>query len=409
MRRMPSVVIMVALACGCNPQEESSVSLSDGKTQPATRMRSTSIDSPTPWEKVTWPWEKDSGYLSKRKEAIAKLVSVGVVPLTYESDFDFRPEFDKPEIQERVSRLRLQGFATETAEDELGYGPDSANKVTDQTLLENMKWFPEIRLLFLYATDVTDSGLEAVQGMQYLQEFRLEHYYPTEHPCLITDAGMKRLAQCSNLKTVWFVGTKITDEGIRHLSGLPRLEEITLEATFVTPECLRYLVTMHELRYIRIFGNRGAGGYLCYRDIPDYDRLSRPLSESAAEAMASAQGVPKTVRIEKTLVIDTTVFEALCATPTVERIELDLRAHWYFASTLAAISGQEHLKYVDCYETRHPTPEVIRVIEKVHNDSVHLSVGQKALSIAEWLKWARNSVLQDAQSVQNGSKDNSER
>lgn len=350
----------------------------------------------TPWDKAEWPWEKDREYLKKREEALARLIAVHVVPF---ADGHPAAAYDQPDAPKTFAKLRINSFVTHIRDiDQFGSDPgEDTNHATDQVILENMKWFPEIKRFCLWSSDVTDEGLKIVLKMPYLEIVEVQNFYPPSRPCRITDEGIKTLAQCQNLKELSFLAVKMSDEGVKHLSELPDLEKLNIEATFVTPECLRYLVRMPRLKSVRLGGNRGVMGHLSYTDIPDYDHLCRPMPRAAAKEMASAQGVPKTVIIDNTLAIDPSVFEALCITPTVAAIRLSSDTHWNHVSYLRALSGQKHLKRVECYETRNPTPEVIKTLESVDNDALQLGVvldrvRYTQLPLHEWLDWAKKEV-----------------
>ncbi len=50
----------------------------------------------------------------------------------------------------------------------------------------------------------------------------------------ITDQGLARLSQLSNLKELWLDRTRITDEGLGHLRNLKKLEIVSVAGTQVT-------------------------------------------------------------------------------------------------------------------------------------------------------------------------------
>lgn len=340
-------------------------------------------------EAVSRPHDNNAPRLEQRSKAIARLYSVGVYCFPVGQEFEWH-RLHEEAVQERAAAVPLSGFSTIVDDDGFGYSPGRAtDNLTDQIFLENMKWFPEIGSLSLISTDLTDQGIRALERLPCLRSFRLLHLYPPVHPCLITDEGMRTLAACSSLRELRFLGVKLTDAGVEHLSRLPHLERIEIEATFVTPNCLSHLLRAPKLAGICIAGNRTVSGNLSYRDIADYDRLSRPLDPDAAVTMTTATGVPKKARITGTLVVDPSVFEGLCKAPCVEQIEIDSYAHWGSASALAALNGQEHVKYVRCFPTWNGMADAIQVLEHVENRSVRLAVPGRVLTIPEWLNWAQ--------------------
>ena len=334
----------------------------------------------------------DGAFVRQREKAIGELYSVGVYCQPRENEFMWNQLGDEA-VRRKAARLSLRGFSTVVEDAEFGYGPTrGTDELTDQILLDNLKWFPEITSLTLISTDITDRGLEAIVAFRNLEEFELLHFYPPIYPSLVTDDGMKVLAQCKKLRRLRFLGTKLSDKGAAHLASLPNLEQISIEATHVTPDCLQYLVNATRLEQIHLRGNRCVSGRLSYRDVAEYDHLGKSMSRNAEKVMAVARGVPRRVRIDGTLVVDPTVFGTPCRTPAIEEIELFTDAVWRSTSVLAALHEQEHLKYVRCDATWNATSEGIQALENVRNDTVHLAVHGQRLGIDDWLKWAREEV-----------------
>jgi hypothetical protein len=57
----------------------------------------------------------------------------------------------------------------------------------------------------------------------------------------ITDEGLRHLASCSNLQTLFLKKTGITDAGLRRLHGIKSLRVVWLNDTQVTPDGVREL------------------------------------------------------------------------------------------------------------------------------------------------------------------------
>ena len=64
----------------------------------------------------------------------------------------------------------------------------------------------------------------------------------------ITDAGLERLHELSNLTGLNIDGTKVTDTGLEHLNGLVYLEHLDLRNTQITDAGLEHLKGLAELR-----------------------------------------------------------------------------------------------------------------------------------------------------------------
>ena len=87
--------------------------------------------------------------------------------------------------------------------------------------------FTHIELLYLFGTEVTDTGLENIKGLGELQTLNL---WATK----ITDTGLENLKGLSQLRTLDLGETKITDAGLEHFKGLSQLQTLNLVGTNVT-------------------------------------------------------------------------------------------------------------------------------------------------------------------------------
>lgn len=74
---------------------------------------------------------------------------------------------------------------------------------------------------------ITDKGLEKIADLTELRELTLDG-------ANITDDGLKHLAKMSKLQTLILSSTKVTDDGMQHLTKLPKLENVYLFDTKVT-------------------------------------------------------------------------------------------------------------------------------------------------------------------------------
>jgi hypothetical protein len=335
-KRTP-ILVALAVLIGCTPH---AARVAEESTPRLEQLVCDTADFATATEAAAATATEDNiEVLREREKALTALRAAGVF-------------WGHPEEPHLAARTRVTRFATEVLFDQLGLRPHrGTDALTDKIFLDNVRWFPEIKSLTLSSTDLTDEGMKAVLKMPNLESFWLLHHYPPEHPCLITDEGMKALAQCTALRELRIVGTKLTDIGVEHLSRLPDLRRIYMEATYITPNSLRYLVSMPHLEEISIWGNRGAFGELSYADIADYDRLGTAMTPGAAKAMASAVGVSRRVLIGSTLAVDPSVVEALCRTPTVEQISIRTYASWIPPpSIFAALHEQHHLKWLNWAE-----------------------------------------------------------
>ena len=97
-----------------------------------------------------------------------------------------------------------------------------------------VKKLPQLRMLALAATPVTDAGLRNLSGLRQLRKLAIQ-----EMP--ITDKGLKNLAGLNNLEWLKLLDTRITDVGLKHLMGLSKLKELDLKETNVTDEGVKKL------------------------------------------------------------------------------------------------------------------------------------------------------------------------
>lgn len=122
------------------------------------------------------------------------------------------------------------------------YGP----KVTDEALAQ-LVHFPELKLLELRETRVTDAGLEYLKkltNLEHLAFLPIDRYtkegirivqwsYPTippaTEPTPVTDAGLVHLTACRKLKVLELLDTRVTPAGVAALAELPGLHSIGVD------------------------------------------------------------------------------------------------------------------------------------------------------------------------------------
>jgi len=110
----------------------------------------------------------------------------------------------------------------------------------DQTLT-HLNGVPRIRMLFLDATSVTDTGMAHVAGLKELEYLGLGDTQ-------LTDAGLVHVKGLWSLKHLSLMGTVITDAGLAHLDNLSNLEELYLYDTDITDAGLARLAQLSNLR-----------------------------------------------------------------------------------------------------------------------------------------------------------------
>ncbi|MGD0518276.1 MAG: leucine-rich repeat domain-containing protein, partial [Thermoguttaceae bacterium] len=111
-------------------------------------------------------------------------------------------------------------------------------KINDDGL--PLKDLHKLRNLTIHGTNITDTGLKCLEGLDQLQTLSLSNRK-------ITDVGLIHLMGMAHLKTLDLSNTKITDAGLKHLNGLIQLNWLNLSSTNITDEGLKRLKGMPNL------------------------------------------------------------------------------------------------------------------------------------------------------------------
>lgn len=94
--------------------------------------------------------------------------------------------------------------------------------------------------------------LEKVLGRYCFQSVISVRFKSTQ----VTDAGLEHLQGLGQLEVLYLDGTKITDAGLAHLSGLSQLAHLALDNTKVTDAGLKYLAGLSRLTYLQLSGTK---------------------------------------------------------------------------------------------------------------------------------------------------------
>ena len=138
-------------------------------------------------------------------------------------------------------------------------------------LLENVAKLPHLVRLKAGGPDVTNAGLEKIQGLKKLRVLDLDQAgvddagmkYLVDLPLVdinlkltnIQDEGLKDLAKIKTLKQLKLIKTKVTNAGIAHVKGMENLEGIDLQdVNTVDSACLNDIKGLKKLRFLRIYG-----------------------------------------------------------------------------------------------------------------------------------------------------------
>jgi hypothetical protein len=117
----------------------------------------------------------------------------------------------------------------------------TAPGITDLAPLDPSRNLPELRVLQLHDTGVTDAGLAPIAGNTALVSLNLRS-------ARITDAGLAHLRGLTDLKNLLLDHTRISDAGLANLSGLSALNLLSIGSTDVTDAGLAHLKRITSLR-----------------------------------------------------------------------------------------------------------------------------------------------------------------
>lgn len=109
---------------------------------------------------------------------------------------------------------------------------------------------PNLFLLQLSATQITDASADAIAAHKELQQLFLDK------TALTDDAILKIIAANPKLQSLDLSGTAISDKSVQALADLPLLETLWLTSTGITDDCAKNLQQMTHLKQLEISGTR---------------------------------------------------------------------------------------------------------------------------------------------------------
>ncbi len=150
-----------------------------------------------------------------------------------------------------------------------------SSQVTDAGL-EHLKGLKQLRNLSLWGAPVTDAGLEHLKGLQQLRNLslsdtkvtgaELEHLKGLQQLQVlslsgphVTGAGLEHLEGLQRLRVLSLSGPQVTDAGLEHLKGLQQLQELKLSKTQVTDAGLKHLKGLKQLRRLHLRNTQVTG------------------------------------------------------------------------------------------------------------------------------------------------------
>ena len=118
------------------------------------------------------------------------------------------------------------------------------NKITDAGL-GHVKKLTRLHTLDLQSTQVTDAGTIILKGMNKLKWLSL---FNTK----VTDVGLKNLEDMTQLQDLYLGETNITDAGLVYLRKLTQLQSLGLQYTKITDVGLVHLQGLSQLKWLHL-------------------------------------------------------------------------------------------------------------------------------------------------------------
>jgi serine/threonine protein kinase/Leucine-rich repeat (LRR) protein len=150
-----------------------------------------------------------------------------------------------------VTDAGLHVLTTMPALEELLLGTQNperrATRITDE-VLTSISQIPKLRKLNLSSCAITDECLETLANLDGLRELSLRH-------CGLTDSGVEHLSDLK-LQTLHLQGNTITDASAQAISEIKTLESLTLKGTEAGDTTFRQLCSLPRLHLLDMEGTK---------------------------------------------------------------------------------------------------------------------------------------------------------
>lgn len=118
--------------------------------------------------------------------------------------------------------------------------------ITDAGLVPLIKGLPNLRVLGLSNSSITDDGLKSIATLTKLNQLLLEG-------TAIGNEGLAHLRNLPELEILKLAGTQVNDAGLVHLTTLPKLKHLALSHTDVTGAgSVEHLKKLTKLEYLTV-------------------------------------------------------------------------------------------------------------------------------------------------------------
>jgi len=139
--------------------------------------------------------------------------------------------------------------------------------VTD-TDLRRLYQYPNLTVLDLSLTHITDGGMQEIKNLRGITDFDL---YFAEY---VTDEGVAAIKEWKQLKRLNLRGTKAGDSALEHIAGLQMLESLDVGSTLMTDVGVERLTTLTNLKELTMGANElGDAGMQALRQMPNLTYL----------------------------------------------------------------------------------------------------------------------------------------
>jgi outer membrane protein assembly factor BamB len=167
-----------------------------------------------------------------------------------------------------------------------------------------LKYFPDLRVLWMTGTSITDAGFMQIAGLKKLERIWFGDTKITDvgmkvftqlseltdvsfYRIKVSDAGMQYLSNCKKLDNIHASDVPITDKAIGYWVDLPKLESLSLESTKITDKALSSFKKMPALDTLDV--EKTAFSYTAYSQLKNFKKSkAKPVMEHADIVSAPA-------------------------------------------------------------------------------------------------------------------------
>lgn len=191
--------------------------------------------------------------------------------------------------------------------------------------LAKLRELRALETLYLDDTQVTDAGLEALEGMTRLAHLSLSTSAGSAAPARIGDAGAARLAGLRALQFLDLSGAAVGDEGVKAFSGMNLLYHLALSRTNVGDEGVKTLAATGRYQRLHLHstkvgdeGIRALAGY----QLEELDVSKTRITPEGVKALAA---LPRLASLNVALnaAVGAESIEALRALPALQVLAVD--------------------------------------------------------------------------------------